>query len=213
MKRILIITCLLLTTLGTLVHAQQYGRDTRENMRFGIKAGANLANVWDAQGEDFRADPKLGFAGGIFLEIPIGKFLGFQPALLYSQKGFKGDGTLLGSPYSLTRTLSYVDAPLLLQIKPSPFFTIALGPQFSYLINEKNVYTYGPNSVEQEQAFENDNIRKNVLGLLTGVDLNFSNLVISPRVGWDFQTNHGDGSSSTPRYKNRWIQLTVGLKI
>ena len=213
MKKIMIITSLLLMTLGTLAHAQQHGDDTRDKMRFGIKAGANLANVWDAQGEDFRADPKLGFAGGVFLEIPVGKFIGFQPALLYSQKGFKGDGTLLGSPYSLTRTTSYIDAPLLLQVKPSPFFTIALGPQYSYLINEKNVYSFGANSIEQEQEFNNDNIRKNVLGFLTGVDMNFSNLVISGRVGWDFQTNHGDGSSSTPRYKNRWIQLTAGLKI
>lgn len=213
MKKILIITGLILFTFSTMLQAQYYGPDTRENMRFGIKAGANLANVWDAVGEDFRADPKLGFAGGIFLEIPIGKFVGFQPALMYSQKGFKGDGTLLGSPYSLTRTTSYVDAPLLLQIKPSPFFTVALGPQYSYLINEKNVYSYGANSVEQEQAFDNDNIRKNVLGFLTGVDVNFSNFVISGRVGWDFQTNHGDGSSSTPRYKNRWLQLTAGLKI
>ncbi len=213
MKRILIISGLLLMTFGTLVQAQNYGPDKRENMRFGIKAGANLANVWDAQGEDFRADPKLGFAGGIFLEIPVGKFLGFQPALLYSQKGFRGDGTLLGSAYSLTRTSSYVDVPLMLQIKPSPSFTLAVGPQYSYLVNEKNVYTYGSNSVAQEQAFNNDNIRKNVLGLLTGVDLNFSNFVISGRLGWDFQTNHGDGSSSTPRYKNRWLQLTAGLKI
>lgn len=211
MKKTLII--ILLMTFGTLVHAQSAGEDTRGKMRFGIKAGANLANVWDEQGEDFRADPKLGFAGGIFFEIPIGNFIGFQPALLYSQKGFEGEGTLLGSAYSLSRTTSYIDAPLLLQLKPSPFFSIVLGPQYSYLVNEKNVYTYGTNSVEQEQAFENDNIRKNVLGFLTGVDINFSNFIISGRVGWDFQTNHGDGSSSTPRYKNRWIQLTAGLKI
>ncbi len=213
MKKLLIITCLMLLTFGTLVQAQNYNQDKRENFRFGIKAGGNLANVWDAQGEDFRADPKLGFAGGVFLEIPVGKFIGFQPAVLYSQKGFKADGTLLGSAYSLTRTTSYVDAPLLLQLKPLSFFTLVLGPQFSYLINEKNVYTYGSNRVEQEQAFENDNIRKNVLGFLTGVDVNISNFVISGRLGWDFQTNHGDGSSSTPRYKNRWIQLTAGLKI
>lgn len=196
-----------------MAQAQNYGQDKRENFRFGIKAGANLANVWDAQGEDFRADPKLGFAGGVFMEIPVGKFLGVQPSIMYSQKGFEGDGTLLGSNYSLTRTTSYIDVPLLLQLKPSSFLTIAVGPQYSYLIEEKNVYTYGANSIEQEQAFENDNIRKNVLGLLTGVDVNFSNFVISGRVGWDFQTNHGDGSSSTPRYKNRWIQLTAGLKI
>ncbi len=213
MKRSFIITCLLSLPIGMTLSAQDEETDPRELFAFGVKAGINSSNVWDEQGQDFRADNKIGFAGGIFFGIPIGKYLGFQPELLISQKGFQGSGTLLGSPYSFSRTTTYIDVPLQLQVKPGEFLTIVAGPQYSYLMNEKNVYTLGVNSVEQEKEFNNDNIRKNVLGFVAGADINVSHIVVSGRLGWDFQTNNGDGTSSTPRYKNKWIQLTLGFKI
>jgi len=148
-----------------------------------------------------------------FFGLPIGKFVGIQPEALISQKGFQGSGTLGGSPYSFSRTTTYLDIPIFFQLKPAEIFTIVAGPQYSYLLHEKNVYTYGANSSVQEQEFNNDNIRKNILGFAAGADINISHVVISGRMGWDFQTNHGDGTSSTPRYKNKWIQLTIGFKI
>lgn len=204
----------ILTLLSiTTIYAQDSGTDTREKITFGIKAGINYSNVWDQKGEDFEADPKIGFTGGVFFGFPIGKFIGIQPEVLLSQKGLKGSGSLLGFPYSFTKTKTFIDVPIQLQIKPVKYITILAGPQYSYLIHEKDVYTFGSNSVEQEQEFENDNIRKNILGLVAGIDVNISYLVISTRMGWDFQTNNGDGSSSTPRYKNQWIQLALGFKI
>jgi len=210
MKKSLIIIGLMYFSLGTSVQAQD---DSREDLSFGVKAGLNYSNVWDEQGQDFAADAKVGFAGGLFLGIPIGKFLGFQPEVLISQKGLQGSGTLYGSPYSFTRTTTYVDVPLQLQVKPADFLTIVVGPQYSYLMSERNVYTWGANSSVQEEDFENDNIRKNIFGVVAGGDINLQHIVLSGRMGWDLQTNHGDGSSSTPRYKNKWVQFTVGFKI
>jgi len=80
-------------------------------------------------------------------------------------------------------------------------------------MHKKDVYTFGTNSTAQEQEFNNDNIRKNTLGFVAGADFIFSHVVVSGRMGWDFQTNNGDGTNITPRYKNRWLQLTVGFKI
>lgn len=194
-----------------LVQAQD--DDRREKFEFGIKAGLNGSNVWDEEGQDFRANAKVGFAGGIYFGIPTGKFLGIQPEILLSQKGFKGHGTLFSFPYSFSRTTTYLDIPIQLQIKPAEFLTFVLGPQFSYLLSQKDVRTYGVNSIEQSQEFENENIRRTMLGFVAGADFIYEHLVVSARVGWDFQSNHGDGTSSTPRYKNRWLQLTVGFKI
>lgn len=192
------------------IHAQS--TDRRENLKFGVKAGINVSNIWDSQNQEFTADSKVGFAGGIFLGIPIGSFLGLQPEILISQKGFKGSGTLLGSPYSTSRTTTYLDIPLQLQLKPAPFITLLAGPQFSYLLKQKDTYTYGSNSTEQEQEFNNENIRKNILGLVGGVDLIFGHLVLSGRIGRDLQRNNGDGTSLTPRYKNQWMQFTAGVE-
>lgn len=184
--------------------------DTREKLHIGAKIGVNYSNVYDAKGEQFNADSKLGLVVGGFVSIPIGKYLGFQPELLFSQKGFKGDGTILGMPYEFTRTTNYIDIPLLFQIKPSEYMSVVIGPQYSYLIKQSD--TFNNSSVEQE--FENDNIRKNMLCFIGGLDFNVSDYaVIGVRVGWDVQENNGDGTSDTPRYKNIWYQATLGFRL
>src|SRR4051812_41995660 len=88
-------------------NAQESKRDYREKLLFGVKAGVNLSNVYDAQGEEFQADPKLGLAAGAFLSIPIGKYIGIQPEVLFSQKGFRATGSINGNPYAFSRTTSY----------------------------------------------------------------------------------------------------------
>jgi len=179
----------------------------------GLKLGGNLSNIYDTEDEDFTADSKLGLAGGIFGSIPIGTFLGIQPELLFSQKGYKGSGSFLGSEYTYSRTSNYIDLPLLLAIKPVSFITILAGPQYSFLIKETYKFENEFLNINDEQVFENDNIRKNTLCLLGGVDLNFKQLVIGARVGWDLQNNNGDGTSTTPRYKNIWYQGTLGYRL
>lgn len=213
MKTLVIAMGMMLLLYGTELVAQDGGSDPREELSFGAKIGLNYSNVWSESGQDFRADPKAGFAGGIFFSIPIGTFLGVQPELMLSQKGFQGSGTLLGYPYSFTKTTTYLDVPLQVQLKPTEYLTVVVGPQYSYLLHEKNEYRFGENSTSQEEEFENDNIRRNILGFVVGADFSVSHLVVSGRFGWDFMTNRGDGTSYTPEYKNRWLQLTIGYKI
>ena len=184
--------------------------DNREDVTFGLKAGLNYSNVYNSQTEEFRADPKFGFAGGAVLTIPIGKFIGVQPEFLFSQKGFKGEGTFLGSDYSFTRTTTYIDVPLQVAFKPLSFLTIVGGPQYSYLLKQKDVFRSTFINTDHEEEFNNDNIRRNILGAVAGIDVNLNHFVIGTRAGWDLMNNHGDGSSSTPRYKNAWIQATIG---
>ena len=103
--------------------------------------------------------------------------------------------------------------PILVQFKPIEYFTLLAGPQFSYLLNEKNVYTFGSNSSEQEQAFSNEDVRNNILGFVVGADVTVKAFVLSARAGWDFQNNNKNGVSTTPRYKNQFLQLTIGFRI
>jgi hypothetical protein len=206
MKKYWITACIILGMSG-MTHIGAQG------VNFGAKAGLNISNVWDATGNDFAADAKAGFAGGVFLGVPIGSVLGFQPEILVSQKGFRGTGTLGGEAWTLHRTASYVDIPLQLQIRPAPMVTLLVGPQYSYLFRTRNVFTQGSNSVVITEEFENENIRRNIFGLVFGGDFDVSWIVIAPRIGFDMYRNNGDGTSTTPRYKNRWLQLTVGVKI
>jgi hypothetical protein len=188
------------------------GDDIREKLTLGFKIGANYSNVYDAKGEDFNADAKAGLALGAFATLPLGRLIGLQPEVLFSQKGFKGTGNILGGSYKFTRTTNYLDIPLLFAFKPSEAFSLVFGPQYSYLMSQTTTFETASSTIEQEQEFENDNIRKNTLCLTLGADINVKHIVVSGRVGWDFQNNAGDGTSSTPRYKNTWAQLTLGYR-
>lgn len=202
----------LIFAMVVLVNSFCNAQDKRDNLHFGLKVGANLSNVYDAQGEKFVADAKYGLAAGAFLSIPLGKVFGLQPEVLYSEKGFKSTGILLGTSYSLERSTSFIDIPLLLAIKPVDLITILVGPQYSFLLNKKNSFTGGSTTADQQKLFEADNIRNNVLSFTGGADVNLSNFVIGLRASYDTQNNNGDGTSTTPRYKNAWYQATVGFR-
>lgn len=201
----------LLVSVG-LHNAQETTEDPRKNLTFGLRAGFNNSNVYDERGENFVASSKLGFAGGAFVGIPIGRYLGVQPEILYSQKGYRSTGVVLGTPYSNTRTTNFLDVPVQLQFKPFRALTLLGGVQYSYLLSQQDQYKYGTNSLAQEQEFSNDNIRKNILGAVFGVDLHVERFVFSARYCWDLQNNAGDGTSSNPRYKNVWLQGTIGYR-
>jgi len=186
--------------------------DRRDELTLGVKAGVNYSNVYDSQGENFVADAKFGFAIGGFVSIPLFTFLGVQPELLYSQKGYKSSGTFLGSSYSMTRTTNYLDVPIYLVLKPVENISILFGPQFSYLLKQTDDFTGGSISATNEQTYSNDNLRKNIFGFAGGVDFNIDHLIIGARAAWDVTANNGDGTSNTPRYKNMWYQATLGYR-
>ena len=102
-----------------------------------------------------------------------------------------------------------LDFPILFALKPSPVVTLLAGPQYSFLMNQKDVFKSGSFTAEEKKTFEND---RSVLCFLGGIDFNLNQFVISGRAGWDLQQNNGDGTSTNPRYKNVWYQTTLGIK-
>lgn len=193
----------------TMVSAQS---DASNRVSLGLKFGANLSNVYDTQGEEFEADAKLGMATGLFITLPITHFLGVQPEILFSQKGYRGSGSVLGSDYSFKRTTNYIDVPLLLTFRRGDYLTLLFGPQYSFLLSQNYTFKSDVLDISRDEQFDNENLRKNTFCVTGGVDINLSNIVIGARAGWDVQSNEGDGTSSTPRYKNMWYQATIGYR-
>ena len=211
MKKIFILF-VSLSFMVVIARAQETDFDLRNNLTFGIKMGLNLSNVYDTKGDAFNTDPKFGYAAGGVLSLPFTKYLGLQPEFLFSQKGFLATGNFLGGTYNLARTSNFIDIPILIAIKPTSQITVVAGPQYSYLLKQTDVFSNANISIVQQQEFENSNIRKNVFCFLGGVDINLHHLVLGGRVGWDITDNNGDGTSTTPRYKNVWYQATVGYR-
>jgi hypothetical protein len=203
---------LLFVSLALLANAG-IAQDFRSSIHIGPKIGINVSNVYDSEGNDLYADGKIGLAAGLFVSIPLGRFLGIQPEILFSQKGFKTSGSILGDDYTFTRTLNFIDVPLLITIKPSTWLTIVAGPQYSYLIGSKDAFENSFLDIDLEQEFDNDNLRKNTLCFLGGLDINLNRIVVGTRIGWDLFKNDGDGSTTNPRYKNAWLQATIGYRL
>ena len=184
--------------------------DSRNELRFGLKVGVNFSNVYDEQGEDFVAQGKAGLAAGAFLSVPLTKFIGFQPEIMYSQKGYKQDFTVLNTTNEFKVTTTYLDIPLQLQIKPIEQVTLLVGPQYSYLLDTK--YELNGNSTTNEEDVNSGNLKKNIFGFVVGADFNYENLVLSTRAGWDISKSNEDGDTTNPRYKNQVIQVTLGYR-
>jgi hypothetical protein len=209
MKRIILIMTVIIIFLN-FVKAQD--SDERDKIHFGVKVGTNYSNIYDIKGQDFTAEYKWGVAGGVFLSLPLGEYLGIRPEVLYSQKGYQSTGSILGASYKITHTSDFLDIPILLEIKPTEVVTVVVGPQYSYLMTQKNKFSSSLLTTQQQQDFDNSNIRKNTLCATGGLDFNLKPLVIGLRAGWDVLHNNGDGTSTSPRYRNVWYQATLGVR-
>lgn len=212
-KNILVLAALLLS--GAYANAQQTvtpsaANDNRDQFGFGIKGGVNFANVYDEEGEDFVADGRTGWFAGAFVSVPLGTLFGIQPEVMYSTKGFKARGNVLGLPYSFERETAYLDIPLQLQIKPAKCLTLLVGPQFSYLLETKDRFNDGLITNVQQQEINGDNYKKNTLGIVGGVEAHYNGFLITARGAFDLTESDRDGNSYTPRYRNYLIQLGVG---
>ena len=87
-------------------------------VKFGIKGGANVANVNGNFADNVSNwKSRIGFCAGIFLELNLGRILTIQPEVLYTMKG--ADATLEEGVLTGTGKLrfDYIEIPILLKVR------------------------------------------------------------------------------------------------
>jgi hypothetical protein len=203
---------LLITTVGLYAQSASTS-NTTNGFHFGVRVGLNLANIIKTNDNNFSTQLKPGLNAGAFVELPIVNGFSVQPELQFAQKGYKTTGTsVLFGTYNYIVTTSYIEVPLLAKFSPSKSFAIVLGPQYSFLTSTKNNFTSGSTTYQQQVQNDNNKLKKNILGGVVGIETVASNLVFAARYNLDFQQNNGDGSSTTPTYKNQVIALSIGVR-
>ncbi len=105
---------------------------------FGIRAGVNFQNLngKDASGDRLDNKIKTGFHAGVLADIAVAEDFYFQPGLLYSTKGAKGE--VLTS--DVTINLGYIEMPLNFLYKPvlgTGKLLLGVGPYLAYGVNGK----------------------------------------------------------------------------
>lgn len=209
-----ILSVAILLTLTTGVMAQKTVSKASNNGPYlGLRAGANFSNIVKDGDNNFTSNIKVGFAAAAFLNIPVAAGFSIQPELQYAQKGYLAKGSFLGSAYEYKQTTNFIEVPLLARFSPSNGFAIVAGPQFSFLTSTKTTFTNGSMVYQNAVNEDNSNLRKNILGGVLGIEAVSDNTVFTLRYNLDFQTNNGDGTSSTPKYKNQVLGISIGFRL
>ena len=177
MKKITILAAALLAT-AAVSSAQA------QNVRFGLRAGANYSNLAGNIKNEDTYNNKAGFLGGVMVNIPLidDNFLSVQPEILYSQKGFENKPTeftgLLGAKQKREGNVNfnYLDVPVLLKINAGGFIAEA-GPQYSYLLSANDetrttttpAFGGTPSTTESQSKRDVSGLNRNELGYVAGV--------------------------------------------
>lgn len=181
MKKVFLIAIVVLG-LSTTLQAQ--------SIRFGVKAGANFANQ---NGDDVPAVDKEGitsYHAGLVAEVKLLDGFAIQPELLYSTQGasYKNAGE------EFKNELGYLSIPVVAKIGLSKSVNLELGPQASFLLNERKNFDPG-----DANTFE--------FGVVGGLGLNITkNLFIQARYGLGLTEATKDAD-----IKNSTIQLSAGI--
>ena len=159
-----------------------------QDIRFGLRAGANYSNLSGNIKNEDTYNNKVGFLGGVMLNVPLlaEGLLSIQPEILYSQKGFENKPTEFSSVLGKQKregnvNYNYIDVPLLLKFKALGFVAEA-GPQYSYLLssnNETKTTTTpavgSPTVSETKDKNDVSGLNRNELGYLAGVGYEATN--------------------------------------
>lgn len=190
----------------------QSGNSNEPEARIGLKGGLSIATLVRTGDNSFQSSPLYGFNGGVVLQLPLGRVIAIQPEILFSQKGYHATGSGLVSDYDYRRYLNCLDVPLLLRINASNVLGIVVGPQYSWLMNTHTSFKSGGSSYQETVKNEDGSLTKNTFGGVLGLDVNLDhNFFLYGRYTIDFKNNNGDGTSSTPAYKNQVFQAGIGI--
>lgn len=149
---------------------------------FGIKAGANIANmnfnnelqnVTNAENKD-----RIGYQVGIVAQREISSKVYLRSELFYSLKGYR-----LNDDQRTTAGFNYINLPVLIGYKLSSDFSVFLGPQLGLL---------GPVYAKDENNGRSENLR-NVIGY-NKVDFGIGagvNYTLASRISIDLRYNYG----------------------
>ncbi len=153
-----------------------------QDVRLGLRAGANYSNLAGNINNQSTYNNKFGFLGGVMLNVPVAAdgFFSIQPEVLYSQKGFENKPVEYTSIFGTQKregqvNYNYLDVPVLLKIKASGF-VLEAGPQYSYLLaaNDQTKTTTTPNIgsptvAESQDKKDLSSLNRNELGYVAGV--------------------------------------------
>jgi opacity protein-like surface antigen len=125
-------------TVLCVIAVLAFGFANAQDVKFGVKGGANISNWTGKDTKGASAQYKFGFNIGGFAEIKISDQFAIQPEILYSTQGRKSvngwyylDGKYTQSEVKCD--LSYINIPVMFKYYAESKFNLEAGPQIGFL--------------------------------------------------------------------------------
>lgn len=189
-------------TVALLVAVLGMASPAAAQASFGVRVGANFANLsFDPDDED-DTSTRTGLNVGAFATFPINPRFAFQPEVLYSQQGSKASE----GDFEATLKLDYVNVPLLAKINLSSGqnpVSLLVGPQIGFLTGAK-IEAEGE-ELDLEEVTESTD-----WGLVVGMSATMGNFVLDGRYTWGLSNINADPEDNQ-KVKHRVFTISVGV--
>ncbi|MEH0157340.1 porin family protein [Limibacter armeniacum] len=169
-----------------------------QTARFGIKGGANFANI-----KNLEAERLVGLNAGGMLSFRMSEGVGIQPEVIYSQQGAKREENNV----TVKSRLNYLNVPVMLKFYLTDGFNLQMGPQVGFLLDSKLEAESG--SLGLNTDFE-DNTNEIDYGVNFGA-------AIEGREGFYLEGRYTlgmkdimQGNASDNEYRNNVVSVSVG---
>jgi opacity protein-like surface antigen len=181
------------------------------SQQFGIKGGMNISSISDDGYDDTKS--KVGYYGGVFVNIPASESFSIQPEVIYNNLGSEVKGTILGNSYSRKLNLNYITVPVMFQYKATPQFYLEAGPEFGFLVSADSKTTWNNSTSTAELDKDNFNNFNMGVGLGAGFDIT-KNVGINARyvAGFSDVTKPSSDPSTNAKNKNNTFQVGLNFK-
>ena len=215
MKKVLLIILACATLLPV---AKAQSDSTQYSLSFanspwtiGIQAGINITSAYSTEGEVFNVEPRVGLAVAVFADLPLGKYILLRPEVHVSQRSVQANGMLFTENYTLKRRTTYLDVPVFVAFQPTSFFKVMAGPQYSYLLQQRDRFS-GEASQPTREEFGRDVLHTHTISAVIGFELTKKQFTFSPRLAFDLLDNRRNQTDATPRYRLVYYQFMIGYK-
>ena len=211
--RKIILTLIVLVGMNS-VNAQEQNKTKSNNMRFGLKAGLNIANLNFSGDVSPSTNPVPNFHIGAFVEISIDEKWAFQPELIYSMQGAKFDMLYVEGTdtYNTKNTfkLNYLNIPLMFKYNENKLFFEA-GPQIGFLTSAKlktEISGLGSGEQDAKELFKSIDF-----GLGFGLGYNFTDkLAVNARYNLGLTNIAETESGENTEAKNSVFSFSLAYK-
>lgn len=220
----------------TVAALAAFGTASAQDLKFGPKAGLNLANIsnnYDGPGDDADSDYKMkvGAHIGGFVEIKFNEKWALQPELLFSMQGAtledssSDDGFGNSSDFENKLNLNYINVPVMVKFYPIPKLFVEAGPQVGFLVSAKSknegTYTEGGTTITVDETVDvKDNYKSIDFGVNIGAGYEFTEMIYAnlryniglSDISESDDDEFGGLAGDWFKTKNNVLSLSVGFK-